>query len=261
MVAVCLGIAVLSPPQRSSAEPILKPRKYSGPIPRRYFTFGVGLFGGAENSLCNSDQYWRVAWVTNNELERRIELGDFGASLSLDASYAVKIHPQFAVRTRAGLGIFKSESSAFVLPRGGTTEPPLLRFERQFDVLLFSMDATGLFFLQDASVKEFQTYAGGGFSLCFPYAKYTENLTDSATTKPFPGGKEKSDWGFQPGVHAVLGFLYHINSTIAFNVEGRVQIAQSKFTLDYLTVDGMRPLNFDVDYTGFIISAGIAKFF
>ena len=50
VAAVCLGITILTPPQRSFAEPILKPQKYEGPIPQRFFTFDVGVLGGAENA-------------------------------------------------------------------------------------------------------------------------------------------------------------------------------------------------------------------
>ena len=49
VIVVCLSTVVLSSPQESSAEPILKPRKYSGPIPKRYFTFDIGILGGADN--------------------------------------------------------------------------------------------------------------------------------------------------------------------------------------------------------------------
>ena len=62
-------------------------------------------------------------------------------------------------------------------------------------------------------------------------------------------------------MHAVLGFLYHINSTVALNMEGRAQMAQSKFELDYMLETGPETLSFDVDYTGFVLTAGISKFF
>ena len=259
VVAVCLGITILSPPHGSSAEPILKPRKYTGPIPKRFFTFDIGVFGGAENQ----DMWDFLDRQIDQPLRDETETDDFGASLSFGASYSAKIHPQFAVRTKAGLAILQSGSNGLFVPN---VEPdtsgarPLLRFERQFDVLLFSVDGTAIFFFQDASVKEFQSYAGGGFSLYFPYAKYTEDTTDDDTGKPY-GSTEQSDWSFEPGIHAILGFLYHINPSVAFNMEGRVQMSQSKFELNYLLPSGEQALSFDVNYTGFIISAGISKFF
>ena len=258
-VAVCIAIAVLSPPEKSSAEPILKPRKYSGPIPKKYFSLSIGVFGGAEN-----EEMWDFLDRQIGEpLNEETETSDFDAALTFDACYSVKVHPQFAVRTRAGLSILGSESKGLLVPN---VEPdtagvrPLLQFDRAFDVLLFSIDASGLFFFQDASVKEFQTYIGGGFSLFFPYAKYTEDLAYDDSGKPY-SSSETSKWSVEPGVHAVLGFLYHFKPTVAFNMEGRVQMSQSKFEIDYLTTSGWQPLSFDVDYTGFILSVGVAKFF
>jgi hypothetical protein len=161
------------------------------------------------------------------------------------------------------MSILGSESNGLFVP---AVDPdtagvrPLLDFDRAFDVLLFSIDASGFFFFQDASVKEFQTYLGGGFSLFFPYAKYTEDLAYSDTGEPY-SATETSQWSVEPGVHAVLGFLYHFKPTMAFNMEGRAQMSQSKFELDYLTTTGWQTLSFDVDYTGFVLSVGVAKFF
>lgn len=257
VAAVCLGITILTPPHRSSAEPILKPKKYAGPIPNRFFTFDIGVLGGAENE----DMWNFLDRQIDQPLRDETETNDFGASLALGASYTVKVHPHFALRTKAGLAILGSDSKGLDVPSvEADSLRPLLRFERQFDVLLFSVDGTALYFFQDASVKEFQSYAGGGFSLYFPYAKYTEDTTDEDTGQPY-GSSEQSDWSFQPGIHAILGFLYHINPTVAFNMEGRGQMTQSKFELNYMLPSGEQPLSFDVDYTGFVITAGISKFF
>jgi hypothetical protein len=254
---VCIAIAVLSPPIESSAEPILKPKKYAGPIPKRYFSFSIGVLGGAENE----DMWSFLDRQIDQPLKDLTQTEDFGAALDLSACFAVKVHPQFAVRTRAGLSILGSNSQGATDPNlPAPADTLLLGFDRNFDVLLFSIDASGLFFFQDASVKEFQTYFGGGFSLYMPYATYSEDLTDFDTGKPY-SSYETSQWSFEPGVHAVLGFLYHFKPTMALNMEGRVQMAQSKFEMEYETTAGRRELSFDVDYTGFIIGLGVAKFF
>lgn len=254
VIAACIGIAVLAPPQGSSAEPILKPRKYHGPIPKRYFTLGIGLVGGAENQ-----EMWNT--LENqiiSALGTRIETKDFGASLSLDGSYTVKLHPQFAFRSRAGLAVLLSESTGEWKPAEAEHN---LAFERDFDIWLFSLDATGIFYFQDASVKTFQTYTGAGLGFYFPYAAFTEDLRDAVTRERYPS-KETTEWDIQPGAHAILGFLYHINTTTALGMEGRVQIAMSKFRLTYLnTVNQEQTVNFDVDYTGFILGVTVSKFF
>ncbi len=259
VIAVCIGIAILTPPQASHADPILKPKKYEGPIPKHYFTFDIGVLGGANNA----DMWDFLDRQIEDPLKDQTNTEDFGASLALGLSYSAKLHPQFAVRTKLGLSILTSQSTGLDVPNvepDTTGARPLIRFDRKFDVLLFALDATGMFFFQDASVKEFQSYIGAGFNLYAPYAKFTDDSVNEETGEPF-ASTETSDWSVQPGVHAVLGLLYHIQPTIAFTAEGRGQIGQSKFTLTEPTPEGPRSLNFDVDYTGFILTVGVAKFF
>lgn len=260
IVAVCLGIAILVPPRHSFAEPILKPRKYHGPIPKKSFTFAIGVFGGADNS----EMWTYLDRQVEQPLQKETETNDFGSSFALDASYTAKVHPQFALRAKAGLAILTSDSKGLYVPNvepdSTTGLKPKLNFEREFNVWLFSLEASGMYFFQDASVKEFQSYVGAGFSFFFPYQIYSESTVDSETGLPY-AESEQTQFEMAPGVHAMLGFLYHVKPTLAFTMEGRVQMAQSKFTLNYLTEDGYRDLNFDVDYTGFVLNIGVAKFF
>jgi hypothetical protein len=253
VIAACIGVTVLTPPQGSSAEPILKPRKYEGPIPKRYFTIGIGFLGGAENA-----EMWDLLdRQVLSTVDGETQTDDFGTSLALDGSYTAKVHPQFALRARGGLAILKSESTGKWKP----ADEGLSNFHREFNVLLFSLDATGLFYFQDASVKAFQTYAGIGLGAYFPYSKYTEELTDVETGDALPP-TEQTEWDVQPGAHAILGFLYHINPTTALGMEGRAQMAMSKFALTYVdTVGNTETGNFDVDYTGFILGLTVSKFF
>ncbi len=254
VIAACVGITVLAPPQGSSAEPILKPRKYHGPIPKTYFTFGIGFFGGAENA-----EMWDLLdRQVVSTVEGETQTDDFGASLCVDGSYTVKVHPQFAIRARAGLNVLQSESAGKLKP---PQDEALLSFQRKFDVWLFSFDATGLFYFQDASVKAFQTYAGAGLGAYFPHSSFTEGLTDMATGEAQPQDKQ-TEWDFQPGAHAILGFLYHVNPTVALGMEGQVQMAMSKFRLTYTDVLGReQTASFDVDYTGFSMTLTASKFF
>lgn len=252
-VATCIGIAILVPPQGSNADPILKPRKYHGPIPKRYFTLGIGVMGGATN-----EEMWDLLdRMVIGTVDAETNTEDFGSSLCIDGAYTVKVHPQFAVRARGGLTILQSESTGKWKPETQT----LRSFEREFDVWLFTLDGTALYYFQDASVKMFQTYFGAGFGAYFPYAIYTEDMTDLTTGEPLPQTKT-TEWDIQAGAHAILGFLYHTNPTTALGLEGRVQMAMSKFTLDYTdTVGNEMTGNFDVDYTGFCLMLTASKFF
>jgi hypothetical protein len=254
IVAACVGFSVIVPPQTSDAEPILKPRKYHGPIPKRYFTLGIGVMGGADN-----EEMWdlldrQVISTFKSETDTK----DFGASLCLDGSYTVKVHPQFAFRGRAALGILRSESTGKWKP---ATETSTFSFEREFNVWLFSLDATGIYYFQDASVKAFQTYAGAGLGAFFPYSIFHEVMTDDTSGEAMPE-KKLTEWDVEPDAHVILGFLYHISPVTAFGMEGRLQMGLSKFSLKYEETTGTeRTASFDVDYTGFVLNVFAAKFF
>lgn len=264
LVSLLLPILVLPPTPQTLAKPILKPKKYHGPIPRRAFSLSIGFVGGADNAeMFNFLDNLDPRNPKNAQLRAALDTEDFSSGLQLDASYMVKAHPNFAFRFRSGVGFLSSTSRGLIT----ATNPdslgvkPLLDFDRSFDVLLFSVEASALYFFQDASVEEFQTYIGGGFSLFLPLANYEESLVDDTTKQRFGTPTDETDFSANPGVHAVLGALYHFRPTLAFHMEGRVQIAQSKFTLDLPTTQGIKPLTFDVDYTGFVLTAGISKFF
>lgn len=249
---ICLSI--LLPPTISNADPILKPRKYHGPIPQRYYGINIGFLGGPSNT-----QMWDyLERQIDQPLRRFLNTDDFGASFAVDVIYGAKVHPQFGVRLKGGVAFLTSGSDGLVIPSDVDT---LLNFDRSFDILLSSLEATAMFYFQDASVDEFQSYIGGGFSFYFPYARYKEDL------KGNPGGEaysssETTKFSAEPGVHAVLGALYHIRNDIAVQLEARGFLAQSKFEIDALTDSaGIQSLNFDVDYSGFVLVAGVSKFF
>jgi hypothetical protein len=259
-IAGLIVLGLLLPHATPLADPILKPKKYHGPIPQRSFALNVGFVGGPTN-----EQLWDfLDRMVDQPLRRYLNTEDFGPSLAIDGMYTVKVHPQFAVRLRGGLAILNSTSTgSMVAPAEIDTSglAPLLDFERTFDVYLLSIEGSAMYYFQDASVNEFQSYLGGGFGFYFPYAKYEGTSVDNATQEPFSSLSE-SKFSMEPGIHAVLGALYHFRNDYAFQLEARGQIAQSKFNVELPTNGaGIQDLNFDVDYTGFVLVAGIAKFF
>lgn len=256
---VSLLLAFLLPPPPLSAEPILKPKKYHGPIPKRYFTFNVGFLAGPDN-----EAMWSyLDGLIDEPLQKETSTSDFGASLALDAVYSVKLHPQFAVRSKIGVAFLGSQSTGLLTGAEPDTSGllPLFNFERTFDVTLFSLEVSALFFFQDASVNDFQTYMGGGFGAYFPWERYKRTLVD-VDTGSSPPVFEEEDFSVEPGIHGILGFIYHIQTALAVHAEGRVRLVQGKFLLTVPTDDaGLQPINFDVDYSGFVLVAGISKFF
>lgn len=243
----------------SHAEPILKPKKYHGPIPRRSFGLSIGFLAGADNMAMEDYQ----ASLIPQPLQDDLVTQDFGNGPSLDAYYTVKMHPQFAFRGTGGATFLTSSSSGYTV----ATEPdtsgllPLLQFERTFDVVLFSVSASGLYYFQDASVSEFQAYVGIGLIYFFPWEQYEESTVDTDTGLPY-SHTETAELTGEPGAQGFIGALYHIRNNVAFFTEGRYQIGQSKFRMDLPTAsDGVQNLSFDVHYTGFSLLVGASRFF
>ncbi|MEE9270228.1 MAG: hypothetical protein V3V49_08200 [Candidatus Krumholzibacteria bacterium] len=261
LVSLILSYLFIPPTPQIHGKPILKPRKYHGPIPRRSFTFSVGFLGGADNV----DMWAHLDGLVPATFERFLFTEDFSSGVQLDLTYTVKMHPQFAFRVKGGAGFLSSQSkgktAAFASP--SDTISTLVDFTREFDVTLLSVEASGIYYFQDASVDEFQVYLGGGFSMYFPIADFDETVVSAATGASFRDlVADVSDTDTTPGVHGILGFLYHIRNSLAFNVEARAQLAQSKFVITAPTASaGVQPLSFDVDYTGFTLSLGVSTFF
>ncbi len=248
LVLCCAGTAF--------SGPFLKPRKFYGPIPQESFSFRLGFFGGATN-----EEMW-------NKLDADVAgqhgvsyTNDFGNSVTFEGSYTYMLHPRFALRGTSSLSLLRSKSDGYFVPTIEQDSLLLqLDYEREFNVDLIMLDGSGIFYFTDAEVHEFQPYLGGGFSLAIPHAVYKETLVnhDYRTTH---ARTNDTKWSLEAAVHGLLGALYYLTNNFAFSVEGRYQIAQSKFPVVISTPEGLRSVRFDVVYTGFYLNVGIARAF
>lgn len=251
------GLAIT--PTESRGDPILKPKKYHGPIPRRSFGLSIGFLAGADNE----QMYNYLQQLVEQPLRPQLQTSDFGAAPSGDLYYTVKMHPQFAFRTGGGVAYLQSSSNGLSVASEPDTSGllPLLQFEQNFDVWLFSLHGSALYYFQDSAVSEFQAYIGGGFMFFFPVATWTETATRDDTGAPY-ANNEVTRTTIEPGLEGVLGALYHVRNDVALFLEGRYQIGGSKFTLDLPTATaGNQNLSFDVNYSGFVLAVGASRFF
>lgn len=259
LVLLTLITVLLTPTAESYADPILKPKKYHGPIPKRSWGLSIGFLTGADNE----EMFGYLGRIIDQPLRPRAVTQDFGSSPVIDLYYTAKMHPNFAFRGVGGATFLRSSSEGLATAADPDTsgQLPLVKFERNFDVILFSLEATGMYYFQDASVSEFQAYIGGGLSFFIPWARYEELTFFEASGQPYTNSEE-SKLSTEPGVHAVLGALYHIRNTVAFFTEAKYQIGQSTFELDLPTIDaGIQNLSFVVSYSGLVLVAGVSKFF
>jgi hypothetical protein len=249
--------AMITTASLASAEPILKPHKYYGPIPQSALFFRAGMLGGAGNEemLDFFDSKTQAPFENDTQ--------DFGNSLTLEAGYQFKPHPRFGFRLNASYsGLTSTDNGNMVsqaAPAPPDTVPPILDFSREFKVDLFVLEASAVYYFADASVKEFQTYLGGGFSFGFPHQTYTETRTREENGQPFGDPIESSEWDFSAGVHAVLGAIYYASNRFGITGEGRIQMMESSY--DQLEVPNetgdLEQVGFVVKYTGFYVTVGV----
>jgi hypothetical protein len=208
---------------------------------------------------------------------------DFDNAPLVELTYTYKAHPQFGIRANAYAAYLASDWNGVIVPRveapdtvGSNWQRPAVDADVDFDVLLFALEVSAQYFFTDAAVKEFQPYIGGGFTFGLPYAKYKETMvvreSDNDPDDPdyvpiFTPGQtlrtvESDQFSFEAGVHGILGMLYYFRNVWAFSLEGRLQILQSKFPLTVLNEnEEPEEVKFDVDYSGFVVAAGITYAF
>lgn len=258
-LVLLLLLVIASTAGAALAGPILKPRKYYGPIPQSSLTVRAGFLGGASNA----EMIEYLDGLILSSEEARSE--DFGTEASFEVTYMHKPHPQFGLRANVSLTLLRTSGDGFFTIEGGPPRP-VVEYERTFDVDLYALELSGVYFFSDASVKEFQSYAGGGFTFGFPRERFDEPRAfrpDSVSaTLPPPEDVRGDQWSTLAGVHGVLGALYYITNRLAISAEARYQLLESKFPLKALDEDG-RPTNvrFVVDYSGFYMALGVTRGF
>ena len=232
--------------------PILKPHKYHGPIPRSALSLRIGFHSGASN-----EEMWKSVDASVKPSGQAFT-GDFTNALTLECGYIYKLHPQLGFRANGVVSLFRSDSNGYLVPGipnlPDSVPQPVYDFTRTFNVELFLFEASGVYYFTDSGVSEFQPFVGAGFTAGIPRATYAEGWIENGDVI-----KDTSDteWSLEAGVHGLLGALYYVKNTLAFNVEGRYQIVQSKYPFVLSTNSGPQNVRFDVDYTGFIMNFGV----
>jgi opacity protein-like surface antigen len=247
--AVALASAAVA-----AADPILKPRKYYGPVPPQSVTVRVGFLGGAGNVEMIEFLDGSLA----DPFEATSE--DFGNGLTFDVGYMHKVHPQFGIRLNGSASLLRSTGEGLFVNdypgRPDSVLAPQIDYQRTFDVDLFALELSAVYYFTDAAVKDFQPYIGGGFSLGVPHQKFEEVRTDHDTGETNTIASDQ--WSGEAGVHAVLGAFYYINNRFAVSTEGRLQMMQSRFPLTVANEFGQpEEVNFVVDYSGFTLALGV----
>lgn len=254
-LAILCSLLVLIPATDSVSGPILKPRKYFGPIPQSAVSLRVGFMGGASAEELNS---YLDQGIVPPEKATTV---DFGNGLTFELNYTYKPHPQFGVRTNAAVSFLSSTSNGYFV-EGSIDSTIQVDYDREFKTTLIVLELSGIYYFSDASVKDFQPYAGGGFSVGIPYETLDETRTDHDTGQALEP-IDTDQWTVRAGVHALLGALYYLTNRTAISAEGRVQLMESQYpstAIDPAT--GLEEdVSFVIDYSGFYLTVGITRGF
>jgi len=239
LITAMLAAAILASSAAHSAPPIFKEKKYFGPIPYNSFSFCIGSLDGADFSYLTDHLSF---WAENRngyETFKDVGIGPHGR-----LSYERQLTPNHFLKLSSTLSYLKTTSVGNYTVQWPDTNYNL-DIERTFKVYLLTIEAGFSYYFTTPEPQRFSPYAGAGFAAVVPMARLkTETLLEG---KPFSNPSENvSRNSLQAGLHMEFGMIYFLTDRYAASLEGKYQMAQSKFYIH----DG----NFDLNYAAFILT-------
>jgi hypothetical protein len=250
LVAGVFLIAVFVSSAVQPAPPIYKERKYFGPIPWNSFSVGVGFYDGANFDYLTEHldnwakqrcgQKFGFDNFENLPLAPHIRLG-----------FERQLTPNHFLKISSSLSYLKTTSLGTDCVPTDTTRLNL-DINRTFKAYFFSLDAGFSYYFVTPEVERFSPYAGAGFSAIVPMARLKTKSTyqgDPYTNPAETDSENVSQNSFEAGMHMEFGMNYYITNRYAFGLEGKYQMAHSKFYI--------HKGNFDLNYSGFTLSLNL----
>lgn len=242
-VAAILAVVIASSVAHA-APPIFKEKKYFGPMPYNSLSLSAGFLDGADFSyLTDHLNNWAVA---HNGYETFKELG---LAPYARLSYERLVTPKHFLKLSTSFNYFKTTSiGRYVVEYPDSNY--YLDSERSFKVYLLTVEAGFAYYYTAPEARSISPYLGAGFSAVIPMARLDTENTLVENGEPFSVPSENASRNsFQAGLHLELGLVYFISDRYAAALEGKYQMAQSKFEI--------HGGNFDLDYAGFILSINL----
>jgi opacity protein-like surface antigen len=245
LIAALVIAAVFASSTAQSAPPIFKEKKYFGPMPFNGFSLNVGFLDGADFSYLTE--------ALNNWAEARYGYDTFKEmplAPSWRLSYERKITPNHVLKLSSTFTYITQESNGEYVAEYPDTNYAL-QILRTIKVYLLSLEAGFSYYFVTPEPQRFSPYAGAGFAAVIPMVRLK---TDSFLSgRPFSNpGETISQNSFQAGLHMEFGVTYFLSNRYALGFEGKYQMAQSKFDI--------HGGNFDLRYTGLILSLGLTYY-
>jgi opacity protein-like surface antigen len=243
-VFVLLVVSLLVCSVAQGAPPIFKEKKLFGPIPYNSFSLGVGFLDGVDFTyLTEHLNNWAYAHGKGYETFEELSPAPYGR-----LSYERQLTPNHFFKGSTTLSYINTSSvGAFIAEQPDTNYA--LTMERTLKVYLLTFEAGFSYCFIPPEPQRFSPYAGAGFAAVVPMVRLDTKCTQSDGS-PFSAPEENASRNsFQAGLHMEFGMTYYITNRYAAGLEGRYQMAQSKFYI--------HGGNFDLKYAGFILSLNL----
>ncbi len=226
-----------------AAPPIFKEKKYFGPIPYNSLSVSAGFMSGADfQDLTDGLNQWAIQ-RHGKDIWEELGNGPYGRlsyERQLTPNHMLKLSGAFNYLSQSSLGDYVAPPS----PTDTLGTP--LEFNRDLKVYLLSLEFGFNYYFVSPEPERFSPYAGAGFAAVVPMVRLDTELR-TLDGKPFSNPSETVHQNsFQAGLHLEFGIMYFISDRYAAGIEGKYQMAQSKFKI--------HDANFDLDYRGFILA-------
>ena len=208
-------------------------------MPPGNLSLSLGFLDGADfTALTDALNNWAVARHGYDNFE------DLPLAPTGRLSYEYQLTPNHYLKLSSTLSYLKQTSIGTYVASYPDTNYNL-DIRRTFKVYLFTLDAGFVYYFTPPTPEGFSPYAGAGFAAVVPLARlHTESSLDG---RPFANpGENVSQNSFEAGLHMEFGMNYYLSNRYAMGIEGKYQMAESKFDI--------HGGNFDLKYTGFILA-------
>lgn len=242
-IFVLVVVSMLACSVAQGAPPIFKEKKLFGPIPYNSFSLAVGFFDGADFTyLTEHLDNWAKA-RNGSETFEELSPAPYGR-----LSYERQLTPNHFFKGSTTLSYINTSSVGNYVAEYPDTNYAL-DIQRTLEVYLLTFEVGFSYYFVPPEPQRVSPYVGAGFAGVVPMVRLnTESTTSDGNPFSNPG-ENVSQNSFEAGLHLEFGMTYVITNRYAAGIEGKYQMAQSKFYIH----DG----NFDLKYTGFILSLNL----
>ncbi|MGD1048785.1 MAG: hypothetical protein ABR899_08565 [Candidatus Krumholzibacteriaceae bacterium] len=242
LIAALLIVVICACSTAHSAPPIFKEKKYFGPMPFGSLSLSVGFLDGADFSqLTDALNNWAVARHGYDTF------GGLSPAPSARLSYEYQMTPNHVLKLSSTFSYLKQGSEGKYVAEFPDTNYSL-KIDRTLKVYLLTFEAGFSYYFIVPTPESFSPYAGAGFAAVVPLVRLDTESTLAG--HPFANpGESVSKNSLEAGLHMEFGMNYYLSNRFAMGMEGKYQMAQSKFDI--------HGGNFDLMYTGFILSLNL----